>query len=81
MLTANTDNSLVVLIRNVEGNRSRHLLLNKIKTTLGGLKLVSANVNVEVVLVEAIEDNLNVAYQLLVVCIKTISSLVTHFDP
>jgi hypothetical protein len=36
---------------------------------------------VEVVLVEAIEDNLNVAYQLLVVCIKTISSLVTHFDP
>jgi len=62
MLTANTDDSLVVLIRDVEGNGSRHLLLNKIKTALGRLKLVSANVNVEVVLVEAIEDNLNIAY-------------------
>lgn len=81
MLTANTDDSLVVLIGDVEGNRSRHLLLDKIKTALGGLKLVSANINVEVVLVEAIEDNLNVAYLPLMVFIKTISSLVTDFDP
>lgn len=81
MLAANTDDSLVVLIGDVEGNRSRHLLLDKIKTALGGFKLVSANVNVEVVLVEAIEDNLNVAYLPLMVFIKTISSLVTDFDP
>lgn len=61
MLAANTNDSLMILIRDMERYRSRHFLLHKIQTVLRGLVLISANVNIEVVLVEAIKDDLHVA--------------------
>ena len=61
MLATYSDDTLVVLIRYVEGNRSRHFLLNEVESVLGGVVLCSADVDVEVVFVEAIEDDLDVA--------------------
>jgi hypothetical protein len=61
VLSADSDDSLVVLIRHMERDRSRHFLLNKVKTVLRGLILIATDVDVEVVLVEAIEYDLNVA--------------------
>lgn len=61
VLATNANDSLVVLVRNVEGNGSGHFLLDKIQAVLGGLILIAAHVDVEVVLVEAIKDDLHVA--------------------
>ena len=61
VLTSNADNALVVLVRYVERNGSWHLKLHKIQSTLCCLVLRTAHVNVEVVLVEAIKDNLHIA--------------------
>lgn len=61
VLATNTDDSLMVLVRNMEGNRSRHFLLDKAETLLHRFKTTSHDINVEVVLVKAIEDDLNAA--------------------
>ena len=61
MLSTNPDDPLVVLVRHMEGNGSRHLLLHQIQTVLSRLVLVAAHVNVEVVLVETVKDDLDVA--------------------
>jgi len=60
MLSSNSDDPLVVLIWDVEGDGSRHLLLDKIKAIFGGFILIPAHVDVEIVLVEAIKDDLYV---------------------
>ena len=62
MLATYSDDTLVILIRYMEGDRSGHLLLDEVKSVLSSVVLCSTNVNIEVVFVEAIEDNLDVAY-------------------
>lgn len=62
VLTADTDNSLVVLVRHMERNGRWHLLLDKVETILGSLILGTAHVDVEVVLIESVKDDLHVAY-------------------
>ena len=61
MLSANTDDALVVLIWNMERDRSRHLLFNQIQAILDSFVLAAANIDIEIVLVESVEDDLNVA--------------------
>ena len=61
MLATDSDDTLVVLIRYVEGDRSRHLLLHQVKPVLSSVVLCSTDVDIEVVFVEAIEDDLDVA--------------------
>ena len=61
MLATNSDNTFVVLIGDMERDRSRHFLLNEVETILGRVVLVATNINVEVVLIESIEDDLNIA--------------------
>ena len=61
VLAANANDSLVVLVWNMEGYRSRHLLLDKGQPLFHGLVAPAHDVNVEIVLVEAVEDDLNVA--------------------
>ena len=61
VLTANTDDALVVLVWNVERDRRRHFLFHHAQASLHKLVVDGHNINVEVVLVEAIKDNLNVA--------------------
>ena len=63
MLASNTNDSLVVLVRYVERDRGRHLLLNEIETILRCFVLCAANIDVEIVLVEAVEYDLDVAYK------------------
>lgn len=59
VLTTDTNDALVVLIRNVERDGRGHLLLNEVKTVLRGFVLGATDYDVEVVLVEAIEDDLH----------------------
>ena len=61
VLTTDTNNALVVLIRHMEGNSSWHLLFDKVETVLCGLVLCAAYYNVEVVLIEAVKDDLHAA--------------------
>lgn len=61
MLTTDPNNTFVVLIRNVEGYRSRHLLLYKVEAVLRSIVLRATDVDIEIVLVEAVKDDLNVA--------------------
>lgn len=61
VLATNTDNALVILIRHVERNRCRHLLFNKSETLLHRVVCRCHDINVEVVLVETIEYDLNIA--------------------
>lgn len=61
VLATNADDALVVLIRHVERDGSRHLQLHEVQAVLRSLVLRAAYINVEVVLVEAVEDNLHVA--------------------
>lgn len=61
VLATYSNDTLVVLVRYVEGDRSRHLLLNEVETVFGGVVLCSTDVDVEIILVEAIEDDLDVA--------------------
>jgi hypothetical protein len=51
----------VILIRNMEGDGGRHFLLDKSKPLLHGIVASSNDVDVEVVLVEAIKNYLDVA--------------------
>ncbi len=61
MLSTNTNDSLVVLIRDMERDRCWHLLLNQVQSVLRSLVLRTAYVYVEVVLVEPVKNDLNVA--------------------
>lgn len=61
VLATNADNTFVVLIGDMERDRSRHFLLNEVETILGRVVLIATNINVEVVLIESIEDDLNIA--------------------
>ena len=61
VLATNTDNTLVVLIGYVEGDGSRHLLLDEGQALLHGVVVGSNDVNIEVILSEALEHNLDVA--------------------
>jgi hypothetical protein len=61
MLTSDTDDALVILIGYVKGDRCWHFLLNQIEAVLGGFVLAANNVDVEVVFVETIKDDLNIA--------------------
>lgn len=64
VLATNADNSLVVLVGNVERNGRRHFLLDKIQSVLGGLVLVATHIDVEVVFIETIENDLDIACSL-----------------
>ena len=64
VLATNSNNSFMVLVGHVERNGRRHLLLDKIQSVFGGFILVATHINVEVVLVETIEDDLNIACSL-----------------
>lgn len=61
MLTTDANDTLVVLIRHVERDGSRHLLLDQVESVFSGLVLCTTNYNVKVVLVEAIEHDLHAA--------------------
>ncbi len=61
VLSPNANDSLVVLIRYVEGYRSRHLLLDEGQSRLHRLVVRAAYVDVEVVFIEPIEDDLDAA--------------------
>ena len=61
VLPSNTNDTLVVLVRDVERNRRRHLLFDKVQTVFRCLVLRSTNIDVEIVLVEAVKQDLYVA--------------------
>ena len=61
MLSTNPNDPLVILVRHMERDRCRHLLLNQVQAILGRLILVAAHIDVEVVLVETVEDDLDIA--------------------
>ena len=61
VLATNADNTLMVLVRNVEGNGCRHLLLHQSQTFLHGGVVVCQDVDVEVVLAEVVENDLDIA--------------------
>ena len=61
VLATDTDNALMVLIRDVEGDGSGHLLLHQSQTLLHRGVVVGQDIDVEVVLAEVIEDDLDVA--------------------
>lgn len=61
MLATYSDDTFVVLVWHVEGDRSRHLLLNEVQSVLGSVVLCSTNVDIEVVFVEAVENDLDIA--------------------
>jgi hypothetical protein len=61
MLSTNTNDTLVILIWNMEGDGSRHLLFDEIKAISSSLVLIPTHVNVEIVFIEAVKDDLYVA--------------------
>ena len=61
MLTANPDDTFVVLIRHMERYRSWHFLLHQVEAAPGRIVLRSTDINVEIVFIESVEDNLDVA--------------------
>ena len=74
MLTADADDAFVVLVGNMEGYRSGHLLFNKVQTVLGSFILRAADVDVEIVFVEAIKDYLDIACRDLTIGPRTMYS-------
>lgn len=81
MLTTNADDAFVVLIGYMEGYRSRHLLLHKIKAVLGSFILRPADIDVEIVFIEAIEDDLYIAYATSVFVAWTLVENDSYFGP
>lgn len=61
VLTTNTDDAFVVLIRHMERNRCRHFLLHKSEALLHGLISCCHDIDVEIVLIETIENDLHIA--------------------
>ena len=60
VLSSDANDTLVVLIRDVKGDGGRHFLLHKIEPILGSFVLGAADVDVEIVFVEAVEDDLHI---------------------
>lgn len=60
MLATNTYDSLMILVGDVERDGCGHLLLNQAETLLHRVIACSHDIDIEVVLVEAIEDDLNI---------------------
>lgn len=63
MLTADTNDALMILIRDMERDRGGHFLFHEHQPRLHSIVIVAANINVEIVLVEAVKDNLYAAYE------------------
>jgi len=61
MLAADADDTFVILVRHMEGDRGRHLLLNKAKTLLHGIVRVRDDVDVEVLLAKSVEHDVDAA--------------------
>lgn len=61
MLATNADDAFMVLVRHMKRDRGRHFLLDELQSILGRIVLCAAYVNVEIVFVEAIENDLDVA--------------------
>lgn len=66
VLATDTNDSLVILIRDVEGDRSRHFLLYQAHSLLHRVIRRRNNINIEVVFPEAVEYDLDIAYIVLV---------------
>lgn len=64
MLPTNTNDSLVILVGNVKGDRSWHFLLNKVETVLSCFVLTADDIDVEIILVESIENDLYIALKM-----------------
>lgn len=60
VLSADADDTLVVLVRDVKRDRGRHLKLNEVQSVLGGFVVLSTDIDIEIVLVEAIKDDLDI---------------------
>lgn len=65
VLTPNANNSLMVLVRDMEGYGCRHLLLYQGHSLFHRVIRWCNNINVKVVFPEAVEDNLNIAWDML----------------
>lgn len=61
VLTANTNDAFVVLVRNMERYGCRHFLLDQIKSVLSSFVLSPTYVDIEVVLIEPVKYNLHIA--------------------
>ena len=61
VLATNANDAFMVLIGHMERDRGRHFLLDELQSILGRIVLCAAYVNVEIVFVEAIENDLDVA--------------------
>ena len=62
MLSANANDALVVLIRYVERYGSWHLLFDQVKAVPSCVILCTTNIDVEVIFIEAVEYDLDVAW-------------------
>ena len=60
VLASDADDTLMVLVWNVEGNSSWHLSLNKLQSVFSCVVRRATNIDVEVVVIETIEDDLNI---------------------
>lgn len=61
VLSTDSDDPLMVLVRYMKGNGRRHFLFHQIQAILRRIVLVSAHIDVEVVLIESVKDNLDIA--------------------
>lgn len=61
VLTPNADDAFVILIRHVERDRGWHFLLNESHALFHRVIGRCNNVNVEIILSKAIEDDLDIA--------------------
>ena len=61
MLATYANYAFVVLVRNMERYGGWHFLFHKVQSILGSIVLSPTNVDVEVVLIEAVKDDLDVA--------------------
>lgn len=61
MLSANANDTLVILIGDMERDGCRHLLFNQGQALLHGFVGGSHDVDIEVVFVEAVKNDLNIA--------------------
>jgi hypothetical protein len=63
VLPSDANDSLMVLVRNMEGNRCRHLLLNERKSRFHRIIFSGTDIDVKVILVEAVKYNLHATYK------------------
>ena len=61
MLATYANNAFMILVRNMERYGGWHFLFYEVQAVLGSIILSPANVDVEVVFIEAVKDDLNVA--------------------